>query len=205
MPLYTYNRDIPAAANNPSSDQPLMQTNTNHIDDIIDEDHYSFDESNGGLHRQVRMPVGTIPTVASGSGALYTKSSTGSQLFYTPDNGGNEYQMTRCISASFTTFSTNTSYGAPPATFTQTGGWTYLPGGMLLQYGFYGKTGALGSSGTIQFPVTFSTGCYSVTTSLSRSSSGDQSLTVNSITTSSFLFKSSSSGSDGVYWQAIGV
>lgn len=209
MPLFSYNLNIPDAPNNPSSDQPLMKTNTNNIDAIIDEDHYSFDEANGGLHRQVRMPVsGVIPAgVIAASGTLYTKTSGEGTLFYTPDTTGDEYQLTRTITASTAQFSTNAAYGTPPAGFTQIGGWTFLPGGMLMQYGFFGKAGALGSSGQVQFPVTWTTGAYSINLTLYRTS-GDQSLTLDSgtaPTTTTFNFKSSSSGSEGLYWTAIGV
>jgi len=218
MVLYAYNRDIPDAPNDPSADQPLMKTNFNNIDSIIDEDHFSFDENNGGLHRQVRMPLrggspGTIPPgLVAGEGTLYTKTvtSTGvlteTGLFYTPDNSTNEYQLTRTITAEITEFGTNIAYGTPPATFTQTGGWTFLPGGLLMQYGFFGKVGALGSSGQVQFPVQWSTGAFSITMTLYRSS-GDQSLTLDSgtpPTTTTFNFKSSSAGSNGLYWTAIG-
>jgi hypothetical protein len=50
MPNFVYNRDIPDAPNNPSDDQPDMKDNTNSTDDLIDEDHYSFNDNNGGLH-----------------------------------------------------------------------------------------------------------------------------------------------------------
>ncbi len=218
MPLYAYNRDIPDAPNNPSADQPLMKTNTNNIDNIIDEDHFSFDENNGGLHRQVRLPLrggspGTIPPgLVAGEGTLYTKTvtSTGilteTGLFYTPDNSSDEYQLTRTITADFAELGTNAAYGTPPATFTQTGGWTFLPGGMLMQYGFFGKTGATGTSGQVQFPVQWSTGAFSIQLTLYRNS-GNQTLSLDSAivpTTTTFNFLTSSSGSDGIYWTAIG-
>lgn len=211
MPLFAYNRNIPDGPNNPSADQPLMQINTNSTDDLIDVDHYSFDEANGGLHRQVQMPVlGSIPVgLIPSSGTIYTKTSTGSQLFYSPDNTGNEYQLTRANTTNFTSFSTNNAYGTPPATFTQQGGWTFLPGGMLLQYGFYGKTGALGTSGQVQFPIAFTNAPYSLTLVLIRSGAGSSPVVVldngTIPTTTTFNFVSSSGGSDGIYWTAIGV
>ena len=152
------------------------------------------------------MPVSSvIPTpLAASEGTIYTKTVSATELFYTPDNSGNQYQLTRTISASFANFGTNLSYGTPPATFTQKGGWVFLPGGLLLQYGFYGKTGGLGASGTIQFPIAFTSPPFSITTALNRTSSGNQEMTINTVGTNSFTFLSSSSASDGIYWQAIG-
>ena len=55
MTTFNYNRNIPNAPNNPSSDQPLMQINTNSIEDLLDVDHFSFGETNGGTHKQVQL------------------------------------------------------------------------------------------------------------------------------------------------------
>ncbi len=173
--------------------------------------HYPFDDgtTKNGKHKFVEMPVlAVLPTNIANEGSLYTKTiSAVSELFYTPDTSLNEYQMTRTINAKFSNFSTNLAYGSPPVGFTQTGGWTFLPGGMLLQYGTYSNTGALGSTGTIEFPVTFTNPPYSVSVSLIRSASANQSVSLPNIiaTNNQFIFQSSSSASDGVYWMAIGV
>lgn len=209
MTNFDYNRDIPDGPNNPSEDQPDLKVNTNSIDDLINEDHYSFGVNNGGFHKQVRMPnSAAIPGgLIANSGTLYTKSANGfAQLFYTNATSGNEYQLTRANNTNFSTFSTDGAYGTPPATFTQIGGWTFLPGGMLMQYGFFGKTGAAGTSGTIQFPIAFTTGPFSIQVTLFRNT-GNQTISVDSATppsTTSFKFLTSTAGSDGVYWTAIG-
>lgn len=215
MPSFTYTRDIPFSTNNPSNDQPIMQTNTNSIDSLIAVDHYSFGSAGNldGFHKQVTLPISSvIPTIAANQGSVYTKTvttdtaHTESSLFYSPDTTGNEYQLTRTISTQFSTFSANVAYGTPPATFSQVGGWTFLPGGMLYQYGFFSKTGALGTSGTIQFPVPFLTFVSSINMTLYRNS-GNQSLTLSSTTVptlSNFSFLTSSAGSDGIFWFAIG-
>ena len=159
------------------------------------------------------IPLTAPPTTIASFGGLYCHSagSVGSDsetnLWYSPDASGNPYQLTRTITGNFDTFGQNIAYGTPPGGFTQEGGWIFLSGGILMQYGFYGKSGASGSSGTIQFPVTFLNNPYSIQLSLYRNS-GSQTITLNSgspPSTSSFNFLASSSGSDGVYWTAIGV
>ncbi|HMG16084.1 MAG TPA: hypothetical protein VK590_11590 [Saprospiraceae bacterium] len=206
MTTFAYTRDIPNPPNNPSSDVPNMKINTNSISDLINVDHISFGVANGGYHKVVHLSPQTTPGTIVGIGQLYSKTISGDQqLFYKPGSG-NEYQLTRTISASFARFGVNIAYGTPPALFTQIGGWTFLPGGLLMQYGFYGRTGATGSSGNIQFPVTWRTGAYSISLSLYRNS-GNQSLAIDSgspPSTTQFSFLSSASGSDGIYWSAIG-
>jgi len=57
MGTFTYYNDIPAANNNPSSDQPKMTNNTNVIDQILDVDHYTFETADkDGEHKQINFP-----------------------------------------------------------------------------------------------------------------------------------------------------
>ena len=211
---FTFNNAIPAAGNNPSSDQPGMLTNNISNALIWAVDHYGFGVANGGSHQCVRMPFnspGSIPAgLIANEVTLYPKNAIGnSNLFFTNGNSGNEYQLTRANNTNFPSFSTNNAYASPPSGFTQTGGWTFLPGGMLFQYGFYGKSGALGTSGTIQFPFAFTNPPYSVTATIQRAAAGGGSGIVvevtGSVSTTSFGFSSSTSSSDGIFWMAIGV
>jgi len=157
MATYTYNRDIPDAPNNPSVDQPDMKTNTNSIDSLINEDHYSFGVNNGGFHKQVRMPVlGAIPAgLIGGSGTIYTKTINNgagnqAQEFYTNGASGNEYQLTRADNTNFPTFAAAQN------------GWTFLPGGLILQYGNAVTTG-LNTDVVFPYEMTIA---YSLTTTL---------------------------------------
>ena len=213
MPLIVYTDNIPVAGNNPAVDQPSMTINTNSIDTLIGIDHYSFNQSLGGLHKQVEMPVlGSIPAgLLASTGNLYTKSSTGSQLYYSPDTTGNEYQLTRSISASFSLFGANTNnYNASGANFN--GGWTFLPGGLLMQYGLYNPGSLPSSPATIPFPVTFSSIPYLVTVSLvckvaGTNSSHTVSVVTGTVSTSQFQWNldgGSTSNYTGIYWTAVG-
>lgn len=206
MPLYSYNLNIPDAPNDPSSDQPLMKTNTNNIDAIIDEDHYSFDEANGGLHRQVRIPVsGAIPGgLIASSGTLYTKTSVEGTLFYSPDTTGDEYQLTRTITASFAEFGTNTNYSG-----TLNGGWTFLPGGLLLQYGLATSSGTALPNTIVTLPVTMTNSAYSVNCTILTTVDSRFFVEVYDVSTNQFRAvtrDSSGSKTSGItfYWQVIG-
>lgn len=64
---FTFNTNIPAAANDPSVDQPDMLTNNVSTKAIIAVDHLTFDTANGGNHLQVHLPLYTNPTIVNGS------------------------------------------------------------------------------------------------------------------------------------------
>ena len=60
MTNFPYNRDIPDGPNNPSVDQPDMKENTNSIDELINQDHISFEQNNGGFHKTIHQPNQTV-------------------------------------------------------------------------------------------------------------------------------------------------
>lgn len=168
--------------------------------------HYPFDNAtiNNGKHKFVGMPVSTVipPGLIAGEGTVYSQTANAaSQLFYSPDASGNEYQMTRCINASFSSFSTNTVFdGTQPRV---TGGWTFLPGGMLMQYGFLN---APTDNDTIKFPVAFTTFGMPLISPV-RGDTKDKvvGIKTGSVTTTQFQIRLS--GSDqptGLYWHVIG-
>lgn len=193
--------------------QPIFN-NFSALQQTQDINHVQIGNVGQGKHRVVEMLNQPFTIGTAGYGNLYTKPSEGSsQLFYSTDNVNFEYQLTRISVANNATFGANTAYGSPPAGFTQVGGWTFLPGGstggtgLLFQYGLFLKTGALGSSGTVQFPRAFTSAPFSIQLTVIRNS-GNQSVTINSgslPTTTNFSFLSSSSGSDAIYWTAIGI
>jgi len=214
MPLYAYNRDIPDGPNNPSDDQPDMQQNTNSIDDLIDEDHYAFNDANGGLHKQQRMVAGSLPAGrAVGLGTIYAKSVTRSavtstEAFFVPDNTSDEYQLTQTITASYALFALNTNnYNGVGTTFT--GGWKFAAGALIEQYGRFLTATAnnLPGSGTVTFPVVYSSAPFNVQISPTGTSGSGQTIQVTTVSTTGFTWTftgGSSNSYSGFYWTAIG-
>lgn len=82
----SYNLNIPDAPNDPSVDQPKMQTNTNSISTIWGQDHYTFSETNYGQHRYIHLPTRNTPvapvTDASTIYSIIPTTGTASQLNY---------------------------------------------------------------------------------------------------------------------------
>jgi hypothetical protein len=52
---FLFNSSIPATNNNPSDDQPIMQSDNSSIEGIWEEDHIGFNADGGGTHLQMRM------------------------------------------------------------------------------------------------------------------------------------------------------
>lgn len=206
----------------PNSGQSLGQTraaikkNFDLIKTTLDQNHVDLDLANQGKHYVVQMPVtATIPVaplppggLVAGEANLYSKnSSAASQIFFSPDASGNEYQMTRAISASFTSFGQNlNNYGGIGADYS--GGWTFLPGGMIYQYGSvvnaYSHIGA-----TLTFPVAFTNAPYSISLILQRADSASAKVIVKrspAPTNTGFNYDIDVSGTlTTLYWVAIGV
>lgn len=207
----SFTPNLPATGQSLGFTKTPIKDNFAVIRSTIATNHYDVNDPLAGKHKfSVYPSQGTDPVTTTTEAAIYTKTlGQVNAVFRSQDSagaGGKVYQLTRAIDGSFASFGTNNAYGTPPATFTQTGGWTFLPGGLLLQYGFYGKAGSLGSSGTIQFPIPFTNPPFSTVASLKRSSSGNQAYSISSTpTTTQFQFLSESSGSDGIYWYAVGV
>lgn len=206
MANFTYNNDIPDTPNNPSNDQPLMKINTNSIDDLIEVDHVSFNTNNGGFHKQSQYLNGNLPAgLGSGAGTVYSKAVSGtSQIFFTPDASGNEYQQTRAIGSSFPLFGLQTNnYNGVGTAFN--GGWTYLPGNLLLQYGVCTAV----TDTAIPFPVAFTGNPFTIqlTGFYNNNSRGFWWVKTRSNTQFTAALRDSS-GSDistTFFWMAIGV
>lgn len=132
MATFPYNSDIPNSPNNPSVDQPKMKTNTNSIDDLLNVDHYSFEQSNlDGFHKQVHMISQAAPGLAGADSVLY------SGLF--ASNSWPGWQNALGTQILTTTMPSSTLNGIAG-----------LPGGTIFQWG---QVLVPGVSGTVLFSI----------------------------------------------------
>ncbi len=146
MSSFTYNLNIPNGPNNPSADQPLMQTNTNSINSIISVDHFPF-QSTGqqdGYHKQVSLVNQAAPGVpANANGVLFSNIANTLSFPFWQNSLGN-----------FSLASTTPSL----INFI-----TSLPGGFIIQFGIVnGSHGGdnhfvSGDTGTVTFVNAFPT------------------------------------------------
>ncbi len=192
MPNYTYTRDIPDGPNNPSADQPIMKTNANSTDSILNIDLYGFNDNNGGFHQKSTYVVqGSDPVPLNTDGAqgiVYSKTASGiAEIFVNRFGSATPVQLTRgAISVSGNANSAGST------------GYTFLPGGILIQWG---TVTATTSGAAITFPVTFTT-IYSITNSV-HSAPAIASSVAN--VTNSGATAVSASGTPIFNWIAIGV
>lgn len=203
MATYFYYPNVPNGPDDPADDQPQMQINTASISGIFGEDHITFNTPNGGLHnksryfRQLAIPSGLFADV----GTNYTKTVSGAtELFYTPDASGNEYQMTATNTTNFSKFGNNTVI-----TGTQEGGWSFLPGGLLIQYGIAEVSTSSGGT-VVTFPRPFSVIPYSIVLQMERNLSNVDVvyLVPGSASTTQFTMRQTSSAVRDINWIAIG-
>ena len=224
-PMFTFNNGLPFGTHAPSVDQPGMLTNNQSDTSIWAADHFGYNVGSSGKHLQMTIPNRTTyngtgispipPSVIANFGGLYCDNGSSTTplnetcLWYTPDNTGNTYQLTRTISASFSLFGKFTNNYNTAGT-DRTGGWTFLPGGLLFQYGFLSKPSGLGTDGSIEFPVQFNTTNIVVNLTLIAASTGVTTERTLSVVTEaedhfSWNLTSGSSNYVGINWQAIGI
>jgi hypothetical protein len=226
--MSSYIANIPLPGDLLSKSQQDLNNNFQSANTIFGKNHYPFDEASAkrGKHSFVQMVNNvTKPTTFNNEGTLYTRPfSLGgdTDLWYIPDATGFEYQMTRVTTANFTTFGkmlnnypAGDGSGNVGAQFS--GGWTFLPGGLLYQYGTLFVSGGLpASSGTVKFPVSFTAGTPSVNTiiislTMISKSGGTGDNNTNSIqntqvTNDQFKWSTTqTSGYVGFTWSAIGL
>lgn len=196
MPNFTYIPNIPAASHNPSVDQPDMQINTNSTNQIIEVDHFSFNVNNGGYHKKVSLVdnAGPFPT-PSGVGSVLYSGATNNLVFTNASLSGAGVQMTVA--------------SKPP--IATVNGSTFLPGGLLLQWGT-GVTAAspapsigfLDATFTYPFTTVFNASAITLVTGSQKTTS----LTLLNNTTIRIRVTTSGgtqSPNETVYWMAVGL
>jgi hypothetical protein len=177
----SYIPNIPLSTNNPSVDQPNMETNTNSISSWVAVDHVGFNVSSpevSGQHLQVTFNSNNVPTTPTSPPVLFT-NTVGSlpQLFFYSGASTNQY--------------TNGVNGS-----------TFLLGGMILKWG--GGTANSGAGTTNSFASAFPNACYQVIVCSTDPSFTGQ-ISVTSTSTGSFVCKrNSGSGVTGISYIAIG-
>lgn len=208
-----FNPNIPRPTDLLSTSQGDLLANNAALDASFGRNHVPFSTvTNNGKHSFIEMPVSAgipapAPGLISGEGTIYTRSITdtlavtSSVLYYTPDNSTNQYRLTNTSTADAAKFGNSTAYSAGLI-----GGWTFLPGGMIMNYGF--KANPVNND-IITFARPYPTGAsIFITLTAYRSNSDDKTISVekNSITTAQFqIILSTTSTPDGVYWQVIGT
>jgi hypothetical protein len=197
---FTYSASIPNPPDDPADDVSQMQTNSGSINDLIAIDHVGFNNAIGGYHNIIHFQNQVVtPGSVAGIGQLFTEiANSDEQLFY-ESGGGVVTQLT-----------------GPNAPLATVQGYTWLPGGILMQWGSVTFPAGSGShqTATQSFNINFPNACFYVIPGLQNASSSDttasNTIAIRSIATNNFRWvynSSSSSGTTnypGFYWTAVG-
>lgn len=141
------------------------------------------------------------PPVVSGAGMTYTKGAP-AELFYESSNG-KVSQLT--VSNTGGSFAANTNYIAPVTTL---GGWSFLGGGLIMQYGFIVPTSTPGIT-VVDYPIRFPSGNAAFSIQVTAYVPGNTndlsaSVAVQGTATQFTAGTLSGGGVKGFYWMAIG-
>ena len=207
----SYNAGIPNATDYLSDSQQNIKDNFSSANTIFGNNHYAFNAaSNNGKHKEIEMVNQADPTGLDLEGIIYTKkdaqATPQSQMYYVSDgNSSDIYQLTNAIHDNYSTFSTNGEYQVgPPSLY---GGWTFLPGGLILQYG-YNSVEASTSTFTYNFPFAFPNTVFNIQMTPFRAASSPgstvQQWLVSGWSLSQFQIYNNGSHSFSFNWMAIG-
>src|SRR5882724_10446052 len=171
----TYQTNIPMGSTFLSVDYANIQSNFAALNTIFAINHFPLTATapNVGKHTFIEMPTlgnavinfnaantyvtPSLVVLAPGESVLFSNKTTGTgqsgsaDLIYTNGNSGNSYQMTLVDNPNYGTFGNFTNY--PTMVTDQFGGWTFLPGGLILQYGHMKTTS--GTDTAVVFPKPF--------------------------------------------------
>ncbi len=188
-----YNLNIPLANNNPSVDQPNMETNNNSIATYVAVDHVGFNSGSGatsGRHLQVTLDSDNVPSLPTPNDASGNKIGI---LFSNVVNAGTVNQL---FYYAGTADQSSLQYTAAPNQ-----GSTFLLGGIIAKWGIANTNDP---AVTTTFLKPFPNACFIVLLSnLNPGYSGT--FSVNSISTTNFTAERlSGAGITGAYFLALG-
>jgi len=171
------NINIPQANQTLSITQPLILNNFNAINTAFAVDHVNFNDAGAGKHNKITFPVQVLPIViAVGDLALYSllnATTTKNELnVYKANNAG-------YVNVPFT--ASILSNSAPVAGGS---GWSYLPSGLIIQWGTVSATITLNTlvSTSFNFPIPFPTAVLSAQATPSTASSAGRGIFYNIVT-----------------------
>ncbi len=133
MPYFPFNSNVPNAPDNAADDQPDMLIDTQSTNAILDVDHYTFNGVNdannlGGYHKKMTLLNAETPK---------TVPSFGESAYFLAKNKNSDswpawFNSTNTTSNAAITFMTGRNER-------HKNGYVYLPGGLLMQWGFISK------------------------------------------------------------------
>jgi len=208
----TYTHSIPVSGDTLGSTRDRIRGNFEQIAIVEAVNHVAFNDVGEGKHKYLQMPEvavsgAGVPVTLANEAGFYSKNGTNPiepNLWFRGQTNGYEYQLTHADQTNIASFANKAGVNDS--------GWTFLPGGLLLQYGLR-TVAAKGTATTITFPKQFATvtGPFSITignVTGEGDSPGENNQYVKDGSVNNINFQivnSSSSAARKVYWMAIGL
>lgn len=215
MPIFDPN--IPLPTDDLSDSQQDLLDNNRALDATFARNHRAFSDktASNGKHtfiemvRQAAIPK-PKPELSSSTGTIYTKyvgASNRTNLFYTNDNSGIEYQLSNTAPTT-DIYNKCGEITSDSANFFS--GWTFMGQKTIMQYGYVLNAAFSGNVATVTFPFNFDVEPFSIQlTPYQNNSVADWIITqVRSPSLSGFTIRAQVNGNTNqlkqVSWVAIG-
>ncbi len=199
MPALAYN-DTPLSTDPINQTQAPIRTNFESIRALIGVNHVDFADADNGKHKFVTFPLQVAaPVFLAGEIGLYNKVAiapfgTFNELFIHKLTT----QGTATADIPFTASILSTSNPLP----TNAVGWTYLPSGIIFQWGNWVNPAPGPTSGTVTFPIAFPNVCMNVIPA--TSGTPNHIVVASNVTQTNFLATTSVAGNNIGTYIAIG-
>lgn len=204
MPIPTYTLGYPPDGSSLGQTKATIRNNLDGTFETLGIDHINNNGQPGsqpaGYHNVIHMvPQGSDPAAVTGYGQLYSKTIvsdvTTDQALFWETGGGLIQQLTVNLTPS-----------------ASTNGYTYLPGGLILQWGSAASTSSSTPNCTVVFAtanIKFPNACFNVQCTVNQTSTNRNSVVVFSKSNTQFQatgIDSSGNAASGIvfYWVAIG-
>jgi len=195
MPIPSYTPGYPPDGSSLGQTKASIRNNLDGTFQTLSVDHINNNGQPGsnpaGYHNVIHVvPQGSNPGAVTGFGQLFSKtvnSFTSDEALFWETGSGLVQQLTVNLTPSATT-----------------NGYTFLPGGIIMQWG---QSTSSSATQTVTFPVAFPTNCFNVqvtNTSSSTTASGSNVLYSSGFSKTGFTFKYAGSSINGFFWFAIG-
>lgn len=132
---------IPTAGQTLNETRDPIRNNFTYIDNGVSQDHIALNTTGAGKHNQVTLPVQTgAPTFAAGENGIYNRTLTANEVYLHKQYYGGTHEIPMTNSTISTT-----------ARSTGELAYTYLPSGIILQWGTWNTA----TSYTVTLPIAF--------------------------------------------------
>ena len=201
----TYTRSTPNTGESLNFTRPIINTNFDQIFQQFAKNHGEFNSAESGKHTEIQMVQIAAPATLINETAMYNKAGLYAPnepcVFVRGQSNGFEYQFTNPNEALSSLFGTFTAINGTTLANSNYG-WTFLPGGLILNYG---TRSGLDSQQNIPYARPFTTSVFlknAIITAITP-------ITANVIPSASLteidITNSGTAANKFVYWFAIGI